>query len=247
VGEPSDVVARDGAGQNAAMAVPRPLIGPHAASPQELKAQLEANRRGKPYLLLRDAEGEQVLLPLPSEWRPMTVGRSPDCDVCLAWDAKVSRVHAQLERLGGDWTVEDDGLSRNGTFVNGERLTGRRRLSDGDTVRFGSTTVTFRSPQTDSQGHTAVASQSPTSVDLSTTQRRVLVSLCRPYKDGGSFATPATNQQIAEELFLSVDAVKTHLRVLFAKFGIEALPQNQKRMRLVERAFYSGVISERDL
>ena len=84
-------------------------------------------------------------------------------------------------------------------------------------------------------------------MDLSTTQRRVLVGLCRPYKDGGSFATPATNQQIADELFLSVDAVKTHLRVLFAKFGIEALPQNQKRMRLVERAFYSGAISERDL
>jgi hypothetical protein len=35
--------------------------------------------------------------------------------------------------------------------------------------------------------------------------------------------------------------------VLFAKFGIEDLPQNQKRIRLVERAFYSGVISERDL
>ena len=45
----------------------------------------------------------------------------------------------------------------------------------------------------------------------------------------------------------AVDAVKTHLRVLFAKFGIEQLPQNQKRMRLVERAFYSGAISERDL
>jgi hypothetical protein len=46
---------------------------------------------------------------------------------------------------------------------------------------------------------------------------------------------------------LSVDAVKTHLRVLFAKFGVERLPQNQKRIRLVERAFYGGVVSERDL
>jgi hypothetical protein len=35
--------------------------------------------------------------------------------------------------------------------------------------------------------------------------------------------------------------------MLFAKFGIEQLPQNQKRARLVERAFFSGVISERDL
>jgi hypothetical protein len=37
------------------------------------------------------------------------------------------------------------------------------------------------------------------------------------------------NQQIAEELFLSLDAVKSHLRSLFHKFGIDQLPQNQKR------------------
>ena len=75
----------------------------------------------------------------------------------------------------------------------------------------------------------------------------MLVALCRPYKHRSSFASPATNQQIAEELFLSVDAVKTHLRVLFAKLGVEQLPQNEKRIRLVERAFSSGAISERDL
>ena len=34
-----------------------------------------------------------------------------------------------------DWTVVDDGLSRNGTYVNGERIHGRRRLVDGDTPR----------------------------------------------------------------------------------------------------------------
>ena len=114
-------------------------------------------------------------------------------------------------------------------------------------MRFGATTVTFRSPQVEDQAGTATAGESPVAVDLSTTQRRVLVALCRPYKDGSAFASPATDQQIAEELFLSVDAVKTHLRVLFAKFGIEQLPEDQKRIRLVERAFYGGVISERDL
>jgi predicted component of type VI protein secretion system len=175
------------------------------------------------------------------------VGRRDASDLVLDWDDQVSRLHAVFERVEQDWTVVDDGLSRNGTFVNGERLTGRRRLSDGDTVRFGGTTMTFRSPQAEVHAGTAVASQIPTAVDLSTTQRRVLVALCRPYKDGTAFASPATNQQIAEELFLSVDAVKTHLRVLFAKFGIEQLPQNQKRIRLVERAFYSGLIAERDL
>ena len=50
--------------------------------------------------------------------------------------------------------------------------------------------------------------------ELSATQRRVLVALCRPYRDGGAYARPATNRQIAEEVFLSVDAVKGHLRTL---------------------------------
>jgi hypothetical protein len=43
-----------------------------------------------------------------------------------------------------------------------------------------------------------------------------------------------------------VDAVKKHLRTLFQKFGVAHLPQNEKRARLVERAFAGGFISEHD-
>jgi hypothetical protein len=216
-------------------------------SVSELKARIDAERTGRPFLLYRDGSDQQQLFSFDSNLTQASVGRRRSADLVLDWDDQVSRLHAQFERLEEDWTVVDDGLSRNGTFVNGERVSGRRRLADGDSVRFGATTMTFRSPQVEDQAGTAVASQIPTAVDLSTTQRRVLVALCRPYKDGTAFASPATNQQIADELFLSVDAVKTHLRVLFAKFGIEQLPQNQKRIRLVERAFYSGLITERDL
>jgi hypothetical protein len=219
-----------------------------AANPvAELKARTEAERSGVPFLLYRDGEDRQRLFSFERDVVQASVGRRETADLVLDWDEQVSRLHAQFERVEQDWTVVDDGLSRNGTFVNGERLSGRRRLSDGDNLRFGATTMIFRSPQVDEQAGTAVASQIPTAVDLSTTQRRVLVALCRPYKDGTAFASPATNQQVADELFLSVDAVKTHLRVLFAKFGIEQLPQNQKRIRLVERAFYAGLITERDL
>jgi FixJ family two-component response regulator len=78
-------------------------------------------------------------------------------------------------------------------------------------------------------------------------QRAVLVALCRPCKDERPFATPSTNQQIADELSLSRDAVKTHLRSLFHKFGIDQLPQNQKRARLVEMALQHGLVSARNL
>ena len=75
----------------------------------------------------------------------------------------------------------------------------------------------------------------------------MLVALCRPYKDGSSFSTPATNQEIGDELHLSVDAVKTHMRALFEKLGVGDLPQNQKRVALVERAMQTGAVKRGEL
>ena len=57
-------------------------------------------------------------------------------------DEEVSRLHAVIECVGSHWTVVDDGMSRNGTFVNGERITGRRRLRQGDSIRIGGTLLT---------------------------------------------------------------------------------------------------------
>ena len=75
----------------------------------------------------------------------------------------------------------------------------------------------------------------------------MLIALCRPFRDDDGFATPASNQQIADELVLSVEAVKTHLRALFEKFGVGDLPRQAKRAELVKRAFQLGAISPRDL
>ena len=63
----------------------------------------------------------------------------------------------------------------------------------------------------------------------------------------GGIATPATNKEIAEELFLSVEAVKAHLRGLFERFEVGDVPQNQKRVALAERAFRTGSVTPRDL
>jgi hypothetical protein len=82
----------------------------------------------------------------------------------------------------------------------------------------------------------------PNDVRLTDTQLGILAALCRPLAGGNHSATPATNQEIAAELFLSVDAVKGHLRTLYRKFGIEDLPHNQKRARLVELAIEGGYL-----
>jgi DNA-binding NarL/FixJ family response regulator len=82
---------------------------------------------------------------------------------------------------------------------------------------------------------------------LSSTQRRVLAALCRPYKGKSGFAAPASDEQIAEELFLSVGEVRGHVRVLHAKLGFTAQPTPETRVRLVEHAFSQGLITESDL
>jgi pSer/pThr/pTyr-binding forkhead associated (FHA) protein len=200
------------------------------------------------FLIYRDAEDRQHIYSLEdTAYRKITVGRAAAADIPLAWDLKVSGLHAELERVGEDWVIVDDGLSRNGTFVNGERLRGRQRLCDGDAVLFGSTAAVYRAPQGAVYTSTIASSTIATATSVTDAQRRLLIALCRPFKGSPPFATPATNQQIADEVFLSVDAVKTHLRTLFQKFGVEELAQNQKRARLVELAFRSGLISERDL
>ena len=219
------------------------MTAPHRSTPAELQARLEAERRGAPFLLFHDGADRQVIRELAPG--TLTVGRGADCDVALGWDREVSRLHAQLEAAGGRWVLIDDGLSRNGSFVNGERVVGRRTLRDGDRLVFGETPVVYRAVAASSDSSTVVVPESPAAVVLTPTQRRILVSLCRPVRDS-AFATPSTNREIAEEVFLSVDAVKAHLRVLFERFGLEDLPQNQKRARLAAVALLQGIVTARD-
>lgn len=224
------------------------MSAPRAATAPELKAQIEAEREGRPFLVFRDGEDAQVIVAVAVGADELWVGRSESADVRLHWDEEVSALHAQIEVVRDECTLVDDGLSRNGSFVNEERVHGRRHLRDGDTIRFGRTGVLYRRPGAGGGSEeTVVASEAAAAATISPAQRKVLLALCRPYKDGGSFATPATNQEIGAELHLSVDAVKTHMRALFEKLGVGDLPQNQKRAALVERALNSGVVVQREL
>jgi pSer/pThr/pTyr-binding forkhead associated (FHA) protein len=225
----------------------------------------EAERSGVPFLQFDDEAGTPQVIVLGSDWDSISVGRSRSSELALAWDDLVSRRHANIERAGDGWDVIDDGLSSNGTFVNEERVSGRRRLNDGDRLRFGRTSVLFRSPvpvpapaavpaaseppapRGPSAASEPPSRQRPPAATLSTNQRRALVALCRPYKEGNRFASPASDQQIADELVLSVGEVRGHLRVLCAKLGIDGQPAGQNRIRLAQRAFATGLVSEQDL
>jgi hypothetical protein len=212
-------------------------------SPTELQALIRAARLDLPFLFLRDGDGDQQLLTLDRE--RLVLGRAPGSDLEIAWDPRVSGVHAYFERRGPRWVLEDDGLSRNGTFVNGERLHGQRTLRDGDVIAVGDTVIGFR----DAEAEPVLATVSVATVEalaVSDAQRRVLVALCRPLV-ADELAAPATNDQIAQELVLSLSAVKGHLRILFTRFGLDSIPQNQKRLRLAERALATSVVRAADL
>ena len=90
---------------------------------------------------------EQVTLTLDGRTIPVTtgrvvVGRSRECDVRVD-DGNVSRRHFELVQEGPTaWVVTDLG-STNGTEVNGRRVSGKRRLDDGDRITIGSTELVF--------------------------------------------------------------------------------------------------------
>jgi pSer/pThr/pTyr-binding forkhead associated (FHA) protein len=202
----------------------------------------EAEAAGAPFLVLRDDAGAQRIVALSDDRGAAVIGRSPDSDVPVEWDDRVSRTHAQLTRVGRRWHVEDDGLSRNGTFVNEQRVHGRRGLRDGDVVRVGHTAIVFRTPLAGASMPTAPESRLAEPPSLSAGQRRVLEALCRPCLVPGGPHAPSSNERIAAELHLSIDAVKAHLRQLFRRFDIEELPQIQKRTALVRIAIEAGIL-----
>lgn len=220
-------------------------LAPHASTAAELKERQDALRSGVPHLVLRDGEDRQVLVALDGSRRRLTIGRRPENDIALPWDERASRVHAQLEWVGGEWVLVDEGMSSNGTFVGEAKLVGRWRLRNGDVVRVGDTLIAYCASD-ERFGSTRVDDAQGT-VSISPAQRRVLVALCRPALAGGPFAPPPANADLARELFLSVDAVKSHMKALFEAFGLDDVPQSQKRATLVAQALKLGVVAERDV
>ena len=73
---------------------------------------------------------------------PVTIGRASDNTISLAGDEFASAHHARIEAgRDGVWILDLN--STNGTFVNGARLDGRRRLREGDVVQIGDTELRF--------------------------------------------------------------------------------------------------------
>jgi diguanylate cyclase (GGDEF)-like protein len=69
----------------------------------------------------------------------LTLGRSEECDARID-DQGLSRIHAQIVRVVGNWMFTDKG-STNGSAINDQRVETPVRLADGDRIRLGATTT----------------------------------------------------------------------------------------------------------
>jgi pSer/pThr/pTyr-binding forkhead associated (FHA) protein len=243
-------------------------LDPQRASKDELEARGRAAQAGVPFLVYRDAAQRQRIHLLTSRG-PVTVGRTSEADVPVGWDDRVSRMHARLELVGddpaSDWTVVDDAPSRNGTFVNGKRVRGRARLSDGDRITFADTAMLFcaatargrdtmlapviargegeAGPDTDSP--TIVAGVRLTRESLTDGERRVLEALARPVRDSVGARPPASDEEVARETYLGVETIRRTLDGLCVRLGLRAFSEDEQRLLLVEHALRSGVLSQK--
>jgi DNA-binding transcriptional ArsR family regulator len=184
-------------------------------------------------------EGNRERIPLRGE--RMTIGQAPTNDVPIPFDRTVSRVHAVVERIASRWCVRDL-ASRNGTFVNGERIWNERPLRRGDEIRVGSVRLVARIDETDHSDETAAPAPGPS---VTRREHEVLVALCRPMFSGDVFREPASIRQIASELVVSEAAVKQHLSRLYDKFKI--YEREGRRARLANEAIRLGVVSTAEL
>lgn len=189
------------------------------------------------YLEVWKPEGPELV---PLDGHRFTIGSHASNDVVLTADRTVSRLHAVLEAFPAGWSLRDMG-SRNGTFVNGQKLAGERVLGPGDEVRIGRTRLVLRGGHGE---HTATEAAQPPPA-LTRRERDVLVALCRPVLSGDVFTEPASIRAVAAELVVSDAAVKQHLLNLYDKFAIYDV--DNRRLELANQAIRRGAVSIADL
>jgi pSer/pThr/pTyr-binding forkhead associated (FHA) protein len=114
------------------MGMPQPLPSPSVTPTQPQAAPLAS-------LLVRSGamKGRRLAVKVPV----VNIGRADFNDIVIS-DPSVSTSHAKLQRRDDIWMLSDLG-STNGTFVEGERVSGEVPLGPGTTVKFGEVAVLF--------------------------------------------------------------------------------------------------------
>ena len=226
----SSTVATAARAETAAAARDRPITMCAAAPEVGLLAMLEV---GGP--LSRDF----VVL----EGTRLSVGKSSEADVVITSDPATSRLHFVLERVGQSWFVRDLG-SRNGTFVNNERVIGERPLRDGDELLAGRTRPIYQDKVGAKEAATDTLKEAPR---LTARERDVLVELCRPLLLGNAFTQPTSVHDKADALYVSTAAIKQHLGHLYDKLDVAEQAGEARRVQSANEALSRGAVAIADI
>ena len=173
----------------------------------------------------------------------VTLGKASTNAVSFEHDPTVSRLHAVLENHGSAWSIRDVG-SRNGTYVNGEKIESERVLRAGDEVRVGKSRLVFqqmRQAGDPVDEATIVPEANALPPRLTPREFDVLVVLCRPLVSTDPFPEPASVRRMAGELYVTEAAVKQHLQNLYDKFSVPA--EGDRRVRLANEALRRGAVT----
>jgi pSer/pThr/pTyr-binding forkhead associated (FHA) protein len=104
-----------------------------------VKEVVMATRQDMPMLIVYEGDmaGQRWLI----DQDKMVIGRGTDCDITIP-KRQISRHHAQIERDDQGYLLRDLG-SKNGTFVNGDRLSDKHRLHSGDRISASCVAITY--------------------------------------------------------------------------------------------------------
>ncbi|HSW50987.1 MAG TPA: SpoIIE family protein phosphatase [Bryobacteraceae bacterium] len=179
-----------------------------------------------PSLLIKTPDGGSRQLPLEGDSLPL--GRSGAGPLIFPNDLGLSRKHLVFTREGRAWTVTDLG-SKNGSFVNGERLTGSHRLLPGDRIAAGQVAITYDDADTQSSGTVVFVDPGQASEPVAATRAADLERLTAAAQSGHIRALVNAGRELAghrplEELFvlilnLSLEAVRAKRGVLLTLEG----------------------------
>ena len=197
-----------------------------------------------PHLLVILQDGRALVRALTTDAR-LTIGRDPGTHLALSWDSTASAMHAELELTLGMLTIEDHGLT-NGTYVNGQRIDRRTRLTDRDIVRCGSTEILVRCPAPETAGGTVALPPVPDWTVLSPRERDCLLKLVELWPAEMRLSAPPSNEQLAAAVGVGLETLRGYMRETRAKLAAYGVGSTKEDLANAADASMEALLAAHD-
>jgi nitrite reductase (NADH) large subunit len=176
---------------------------------------------------------------IPLRMLSPNIGRDVKADVILD-DPTISYIHAQIVRQGNDSYLLDLG-SRNGTFVNGTRISVPHRLEHGDVIKLGGASLVFRSGSAPAPKKEAIPSAPVKAANMEAESGKVEAPVSTPAKPP---LVPAAPPPIPEKPVVANAPLELTLNVRSGQLSGKSFRLNQSPMTVGRNPESHIVISD---